>query len=159
MLQDLSGEGEDWADTATPPLGSPRKNLKLKLGNELSNMGMVLLSDKARAKITVFLYTLDKKGWLELLSKFDQKLERKIEVDEFKKELWDTVVEFGEPISLATGQDENAREELPSKMVHMRGTRTNIEPKPFKNSSTLQKRKVKIKSLRLKVMIKINLIL
>ena len=65
---------------------------------------------------------------------------QKIEVDEFKEELWDTVVEFGEPISLATGQDENAREELPSKMVHMRETRTNIEPKPCKNSSTLKKK-------------------
>ena len=147
LLQDLSGEGEDSADTATPPLGSPQKNLKLKLGNELSNMGMVLLSDKAREKITfdgnklMFLDTLDKKGWLEFfLSKFDQKLERKIEVDEFKEELWDTVVKFGEPILLPTGQDENAREELPSEMVHMRETRTNIDPKPCKNSSTLKQK-------------------
>ena len=41
LLQDLSGD--DWADTATPPLGSPRKNLDLPLASEPSNMGMMLL--------------------------------------------------------------------------------------------------------------------
>ena len=50
LLQDLSGE--DRADTAKPLLGSPRKNLDLQLGNEPSNMGIVLLSDEAREKIT-----------------------------------------------------------------------------------------------------------
>ena len=29
LLQELSGD--DWANTATPPLGSPRKNLELPL--------------------------------------------------------------------------------------------------------------------------------
>ena len=43
LLQDLSGD--DWADTATPPLtSSPRKNLELPLTSETSNMGMILLS-------------------------------------------------------------------------------------------------------------------
>ena len=38
LLQDLSGD--DWADTATPPLtSSPRKNLELPLTSETSNMG------------------------------------------------------------------------------------------------------------------------
>ena len=43
LLKDLSGD--DWADTATPPLNSsPRKNLELPLTSETSNMGMILLS-------------------------------------------------------------------------------------------------------------------
>ena len=48
LLQDLSGN--DWADTAKPPLGCPRKNLELPLSSELSNMGMVLLSNEMREK-------------------------------------------------------------------------------------------------------------
>ena len=37
LLQDLSGD--DWANTTTPPLGSPRKNLEQALVSEPSNMG------------------------------------------------------------------------------------------------------------------------
>ena len=48
LLQDLSRG--DWANTATPPLGSLRKNLQLSLTCEPSNMGMVLLTDEAREK-------------------------------------------------------------------------------------------------------------
>ena len=48
LPQDLSGD--DWADTATPPLGSPRKNLELPLASEPSNLGMVLLSTEMREK-------------------------------------------------------------------------------------------------------------
>ena len=48
LLQDLSGE--IWADTATPPLGSARKNLELPLHSEPSNIGMVLLSDEMRER-------------------------------------------------------------------------------------------------------------
>ena len=50
LLQDLSGD--DWADTATPPMGSPRENLELPLPSEPSNMGMVLLSEEMRKKNT-----------------------------------------------------------------------------------------------------------
>ena len=48
LLKDLSGE--DWGDTATPPLttSSPRKNLELPLTSETSNMGMILLSAAKR---------------------------------------------------------------------------------------------------------------
>ena len=50
LLQDLSGD--DWADTATPPLtSSPRKNLELPLTNETSNMGMILLRAEERQMI------------------------------------------------------------------------------------------------------------
>ena len=48
LLQDLSGD--DWADTVTPSLGCPRKNLELPLASEPSNMGLLLLSDEAREK-------------------------------------------------------------------------------------------------------------
>ena len=72
LLQDLSGD--DWADTAAPSLGSPRKNLQLPLASEPSNRGMVLLSDEAREKNTfggnkwMFLNTLGQKVWLDFLS-------------------------------------------------------------------------------------------
>ena len=48
LLQDLSGE--NWANTATPPLGSPRKDLELPLTSKTSNMGMILLSAKESKK-------------------------------------------------------------------------------------------------------------
>ena len=49
LLKDLSGE--NWADTATPPLiSSPRKNLELPLKSETSNMGMTTgLDEKKRS--------------------------------------------------------------------------------------------------------------
>ena len=50
LLQELSVE--DWANTATPPLGSPQKNLELQLTSEPSNMSMVLLTDEAREENT-----------------------------------------------------------------------------------------------------------
>ena len=87
---------------------------------------------------------MDVFGYVGSLSEFNQKVERKIDVDEFKEELWDTVVEFEEPVLTATGLDEKAREELLSQMVRMRETRANTNPKSSKNISTLEK-KVKIK--------------
>ena len=66
LLQDLSGD--DWANTATPPLtSSPRKNLELRLTGETSNMGMIPLSAKESKKNTfegnrrMFVRTLDEK--------------------------------------------------------------------------------------------------
>ena len=51
LLHDLSGD--DWSDTATPPLtSSPRKNLELPLTSETSNMGTILLSAEERQKNT-----------------------------------------------------------------------------------------------------------
>ena len=41
-------------------------------------------------------------------------------LDDFKEERWNTVVKLGEPVLMATGLDEKAREELLSKMVKMR---------------------------------------
>ena len=102
FLQDLSGD--DWANTATPPLESPRKDLELPLTSETSNMGMILLSAKESKKNAfegnkwMFLNTLDEKAWREFLSEFNQKAETEATLESFKEELWDTVVKFGEPV-------------------------------------------------------------
>ena len=116
LLQNLSGE--DWADTATAPGISSGQNLELQLGIKPANMGMVPLSSEGRERNTfetnktMFLDKLDPEGWQVCLSKFNQKVERKADVAEFKEELLDIVVEFGEPILMATGLDKGAREEL-----------------------------------------------
>ena len=122
LLQELSGD--DWANTATPPLGSPRKNLELLLTSELSNMGMVLLTDEAREENTfegnkdMFLSTLDEEAWRSFLDEFNQRVEDKVcGVDDFKEELWSTVVKFGEPLLIGTGLDENGRKGLLEKMI------------------------------------------
>ena len=141
LLQNLSGE--DWADTATPLSGSPLKNQQLELGSKPTNMGMVRLSSEGKEKNTfegnktIILDTLDPEGWQEFLSKFNRKVARKMDVAEFKEELWDIVVEFGKPILMTTELDKDAREELLSKMVHMREKRPNTEPK---ERSTLKKK-------------------
>ena len=45
--------GDDWADTASPPLtSSPRKNQELSLTSETSIMGMILLSAQESEKNT-----------------------------------------------------------------------------------------------------------
>ena len=88
-LQDLSGD--DWANTATPPLGSPRKNLELPLANEPSNIGMVLLSNEVSDKNTfegnnwMSSNTLDEKAWQSFLREFNQTVERKAKLEEFKE--------------------------------------------------------------------------
>ena len=76
LLQDLSGD--DWANTTTPPLRSPRKNLELPLTSETSNMGMLLLSAEESKKNSfegnkmMFLDTLDENLWQDFLSEFNQ---------------------------------------------------------------------------------------
>ena len=66
LLQDLSGE--EWADTATPPLGYPQKNLELQPGSKPADMGMFFLNNDSKeknifdGKKTMLLNTLDQKG-------------------------------------------------------------------------------------------------
>ena len=97
-------------------------------------MGTVLLSNEDREKNTsegikwMFLDTLDQKGWQEFLSGFNHKVERKMNMDEFKVDLWDTVLRFGEPVLMATGLNEKAREELLDKMINMRETNQSKNP-------------------------------
>ena len=92
LLQELSGD--DWANTAIPPLRSSRKNLKLPLTSEPSSMGIVLLTDEAREENNfegnkdMFLSTLDEEAWRRFLDEFNQRVENKVcGVDDFKEEL------------------------------------------------------------------------
>ena len=144
LLRDLSRD--DWADSAKPPLtSSPRNNLELPLTSETSNMGMILLSAEERQKNTfevnkdMFLRTLDEKAWQDFLSEFNQEMKNETMLDDFK-ELWNTVVKFGEPVLMATGLDEKAREELLSKMVKLKETRRKTKDDECKDGSTLKKR-------------------
>ena len=65
-MQDESDE--EWGSTATPPLGTPRKNLELKLGSQLTAMDTLLLSNEGKESntfqrnTTAFLGTLDHDG-------------------------------------------------------------------------------------------------
>ena len=145
LLKDLSGD--DWADTATPPLtSSPRKNLELPLTSETSNMGMILLSAKESENNTfdgnkaVFLRVLDEKAWQEFLREFNRDANSETTLDNFKEELWITVVKFGEPVLMANGLDEKARKELLSKMVELRGTQPKTRDDECTDSSTLEQK-------------------
>ena len=147
LLKDLSGE--NWADTATPPLtSSPRKNLELQLTSETSNIGMILLSAEEREKNafegnkTMFLGTLDENAWREFLREFNQEVNSEITLDDFKEELWDTVVKFGEPVLMGTGLEEKARGELLSKMVELRKAPLKTKEDECKDSSTLKQKTV-----------------
>ena len=72
---------------------------------------------------SMFLGTLNEKAWREFLSEFNQKMESEITLDDFKEELWSTVVKYGEPVLMGTGLDEKARKELLNKMVKLREMR------------------------------------
>ena len=144
-MKDLSGE--NWADTATPPLtSSPRKNLELPLTSENPNMGMIFLSAERREKNTfegnrdAFLGTLDEDAWREFLSDFNREVNDEITLDDFKEELWDTVVKFGEPVLMGTGLEEKARGELLSKMVVLRKASRKTKEDKCKDSSTLKQK-------------------
>ena len=132
LLQDLSGD--DWANTATPSLGSPRKNLELPLASEPSNMGMVLLTNEVGERNSsegnkgMFLSTLDEEAWQGFLSEFNQRVENKAKADDFKEELWDMVVKFGEPVLIGTGLDEKVRKKLLEKMVGLRKQKQDTGP-------------------------------
>ena len=54
------------------------------------------------------------------MSEFNQETKSETTLDNFKEELWNTVVKFGEPVLMGTGLDEKARKELLSKMVKLR---------------------------------------
>ena len=81
LLQNLSGD--DWANTATRPLGSSRKDLELPLTSKTSNIGMILLSAKESKKDGfegnkwMFLDTLDERAWREFLREFKQNAKKK----------------------------------------------------------------------------------
>ena len=103
-------------------------------------MGMILLSAEEREKNTfegnktMFLGTLDEDVWREL--------DGEITLDDFKEELWDTVVKFGEPVLMATGLEEKARGELLSKMIELRKASRKTKEDECKDSSTLKQKTV-----------------
>ena len=141
LLKDLSEE--NWADTPTRPLiSSPRKDPEMSLTSENPNMGMIFLSAERREKNTfegnrdAFLGTLDKDAWQEFLSDFNREVDEDTTLDNFKEELWDTVVKFGEPVLMGTGLEEKARGELLSKMVELRKTSKKTREDKCKDSST-----------------------
>ena len=147
LLKDLSGD--DWADTATPPLkSSPSKNLELPLTSETFNMGMILLSAEESEKNTfegnktMFLETLDEKAWRNFLREFHQETQSATTLDDFKEELWNTVVKLGEPVLMAAGLDEKARNELISKMVELRKAQPTTRDDECKDSYTLKPKTV-----------------
>ena len=163
LLKDLSGE--NWADTATPPLtSSPRKNLELPLTSETSNMGVILVSAEGREKNTfegnrdMFLGTLDEGAWREFLSDFNREVDGEVTLDGFKDDLWDTEVKFGEPVLMGTGLKEKARGELLSKMVELRKASRKTKEDECKDSSTLKQKTVNkiiesVRGIRLKLVI------
>ena len=58
----------------------------------------------------MFLGTLDEDAWREFLSECNREVNGKVTLDAFKKELWDTVVKFGEPVLMGTGLEEKLEE-------------------------------------------------
>ena len=124
LLQDFSGN--DWANTSTPPPGSSRKDLELSLTSETFNMGLQLLNAEESKRNAfesnkwMFLNTLDEKAWRYFLSEFDQSVKSETTLEDFKEELWNTVVKFGEPVLMSTGLDEEARKQLLGKMIKLR---------------------------------------
>ena len=109
-------------------------------------MGMILLSTEERQKNTfegnksIFLETLDEKAWREFLNEFNQETKSETTLDNFKEELWNTVVKLGEPVLMGSGLAEKARKELLSKMVKLRETRQKTRDDECKDSSTLKQK-------------------
>ena len=68
----------------------------------------------------MFLNILDENAWREFMGNIDQKVKSETTLEDFKEELWSTVVKFGESVLMGNGLDEKAREELLSKMSKLR---------------------------------------
>ena len=63
-----------------------------------------------------------------------------MKLEDFKEELWNTVVKFGEPVLMGTGLDEKARKELLKKMISLREPKQKTEADACKDISTLNKK-------------------
>ena len=119
-----------------------------RISSETPNMGRIFLSAEGKEKNTfegnrdAFLGTLDEDAWREFLSDFNQEVNGEITLDDFKEELWDTVVKFGEPVLMGTALEEKARGELLSKMVELRKTSKKTKEDECKDSSTLKQKRV-----------------
>ena len=89
-------------------------------------MGMVLPTDEASEENSFegnkdkFLSTLDEEAWRSFLEEFNQRVENKVGKNDFKEELWSTIVKFGEPVLIGTGLDNKGRKGLLEKMIGLR---------------------------------------
>ena len=93
----------------------------------------------------MLLGTLDENAWREFLK-------------EFNREVWDTVVKFGEPVLMGTSLEEKARGELLSNMVELRKAPLKTKEDECKDSSTLKRKIVNkiiesVKGVRSKLVI------
>ena len=111
-------------------------------------MGMILLSAEEREKNTfegnktMFLGTLDEDAWRGFLKEFNREVNSEITLEDFKEEVWDTVVKFGKPVLMGTCLEEKARGELLSKMVGLRKAPLKTKEDECKDSSTLKQKTV-----------------
>ena len=143
MDETLSEAGEDMEVGNTP---EPKPSEEEFTTQEL--LGIILLSAEKREKNTfegnktVFLGTLNEDAWREFLSEFNREVNDEITLDDFKEELWDTVVKFGERVLMGTGLEEKARGELLSKMVELRKASLKTKEDECKDSSTLKQKPV-----------------
>ena len=85
------------------------------------------------------LQDLDGDGWAKTATPPLTSSPRK-DLEDFKEELWDTVVKFGEPVMMGTGLDEKAREELSSKIIKLSGEKRKAKDDARKDSSTPNKK-------------------
>ena len=74
------------------------------------------------------------------MNEFNQETKSETTLDNFKEELWNTVVKLGEPVLMGSGLAEKARKELLSKMVKLRETRQKTRDDECKDSSTLKQK-------------------
>ena len=88
----------------------------------------------------MFLGTLDEKAWRNFLSELNHETKSETTLENFKEELWNTVVKFGELVLMGTGLDEKARKELLSKTVKLRETRQKTKDDECKDGTTLKKK-------------------
>ena len=93
----------------------------------------------------MFLNTLNERAWQDFLSEFNQRVKSETTLDDFKKELWNTVVKFGEPVLMGTGLDEKARKELLGRMISLREPEQKTKADACKDCFTLYKKKLIIK--------------
>ena len=102
--------------------------------------------------------TLGENAWRDILREFNREVNSEIPLDNFKEELWNTVVKFGEPVLMGTGLDEKARGELLSKMVELRKAPLKTKEDECKDSSTLKQKTVNkivegVRGIRLRLVI------
>ena len=99
-------------------------------------MGMIFLSAEESKKNVfeghkwMFLNTLKEKAWQDFLREFNQRVEGEAKLDDFKEELWNTVMKFGEFLL----------KELLEKMISLRESKLEIKDDAYKDSSTPDKR-------------------